>query len=89
MNCILSNPYHRNKVVKTSLFKDRMTKIDKDIRLNFFVGVFLKTFPISNVCLYGHPVVIRCEIAIDKDDKMMKDAVLDFKEIFKVDDHQL
>ena len=89
MNCILSNPYDRNKVVKTSLFNNRMTKIDKDIRLELFVGVLLKTFPISNVCLYGHPVVIKCEITIDKDDKMMMDAVLDFKKIFMVDGKQL
>ena len=89
MNCILSNPYDRNKVVKTGLFNNRMAKIDKDIRLNFFVELFLKTFPMSNVCLYGHPVVIKCEITIDKDDKMMMDAVLDFKKIFMVDDEQL
>ena len=66
-----------------------MTTIDKDIRLELFIGVFLKTFPISNVCLYGHPVVIKCEITIDKDDKMMMDAVLDFKKIFMIDGDQL
>ena len=86
MNCILSNPYDRNKVVKTGLFNNRMTKIDENIRLELFVGVFLKTFPISNVCLYGHPVVIRCEITIYEDDIMMKHAGLDFKKIFMIDD---
>ena len=89
MNCILSNPYDRNKVVKTGLFNNRMTKIDENIRLELFVGVFLKTFPISNVCLYGHPVVIRCEITIYEDDKMMKHAVEDFKKIFMINDGQL
>jgi hypothetical protein len=89
MNCILSNPYHRNKVVETGLFSDRMVKINKEIRMELFEGVFLKTFPISHSCFFGHPVVIKCEITIDKDDKMMKDAVLDFKKIFMVDDDQL
>ena len=89
MNCILSNPYHRAKVVETGLFSDRMVKIDKDIRMNFFVEVFLKTFPISNVLLYGQPVVIRCEITINRDDNMMEHAVQDFKKIFMIDDDQL
>jgi hypothetical protein len=78
MNCVLSNPYDRNKVVETDLFKDRMVKINEDIRLELFVELFLKTFPMSNVCLFGHPVVIRCEITIDKGDKMMKHAVEEF-----------
>ena len=89
MNCILSNPYHRAKVVETSLFNNRMNKIDKDIRLNYFVGLYLKTFPISNVCLYGQPVVTRCEITINRDDIMMEHAVQDFKKIFMVDNDQL
>jgi hypothetical protein len=52
-----------------------MVKIDKDIRMNFFVEVFLKTFPISNVLLYGQPVVIRCEITINRDDRDDRDDV--------------
>ncbi len=62
-----------------------MSKIDKNFRLELFVELFLKTFPMFNVCLYGHPVVIRCEITIYEDDIMMKHAVEDFKKIFMVD----
>lgn len=66
-----------------------MAKINKDIRLNFFVGVFLKTFLISNVCLYGHPVVIRCSMTINKNDFLKNSAVLDFRKIFLIEDDQL
>ncbi len=53
--------------------------------MELFVGVFQKTFPLSDVCLYEHPVVI----TIYEDDIMMKLAVLDFKKIFMVDDDHL
>ena len=66
-----------------------MSKIDKNFRLELFVELFLKTFPMFNVCLYGHPVVIRCEITIYEDDIMMKHAVEDFKKIFMIYDNQL
>ena len=66
-----------------------MIKINKDNRLNFFVGVFQKTFPMSNVCLYGHPVVIRCSMTINKNDFLKNSAVSDFRKIFMIEDDQL
>ena len=66
-----------------------MTKINKDIRLNFFVGVFQKIFPMSNVCLYGHPVVIRCSMTINRNDFLKNSAVSDFSKIFMIEDDQL
>ena len=74
---------------ETKLFKDRMCKIDKQVRLNYFICVFLKTFPISDVCLYGDPTVIRCVITIDKHEIFKNFAATDFKKIFIVDDNQL
>lgn len=66
-------------MVESNLFKDRMCKIDKQVRLDYFKCVFLKIFPISDVCMYGDPIVIRCVITIDKKETFKNLAVIDFK----------
>jgi len=76
-------------MVETNLFKDRMCKIDKQVRLDYFKCIFLKIFPISDVFIYGDPIVILCEITIDKKETFKNLAVIYFKKILVIDYDQL
>lgn len=68
MNCVLSNPFYRTKVIKSQLIKTRIAAItDRQILMDQFVGVFQKSFRHSSITIMYDKPITTCSILISAD----------------------
>ena len=89
MNCVLSNPFYRIKVIESKLIKDRIASItDTQILMDLFISVFQKSFSHSSITKYDYPVS-KCFIDIGSEDMMEFDWIRQLKDLFMLSNYQV
>jgi hypothetical protein len=82
VNCVLSNPFYREKVIQSHLIKKRITAIaDRQILMDQFLGVFQKSFCYSSITKYHYPVK-KCSIIIGIEDQIEMEWIHKLKDLF-------
>jgi hypothetical protein len=89
VNCVLSNPFYRMKVLESKLIKDRIATItDRQILIDQFTRIFRKTFRYSSITMYDEPVT-KCSIQISDEDVIEKKWILELKDLLMLADDQI
>ena len=89
MNCVLSNPFYRIKVIESKLIKDRIASItDRQILMDLFIIVFQKSFSHSSITKYNYPVS-KCFIEIGSEDMMELDWIHQLKDLLTLSDDEI
>jgi hypothetical protein len=82
VNCVLSNPFYRLKVIQSDLIKKRIADItDRQILMDQFILVFQKSFYYSSITKYHYPVK-KCSIIIGIEDQIEMEWIRKLKDLF-------
>ena len=90
VNCILSNPFYRSKVVESNLIQWRITTIsNKQVLFDQFISIVLKTFPHSSSTTCGNPVTMFTLLIGGADYMNEGQWLVQLKCLFKLSDEQV
>jgi len=87
VNCVLSNPFYREKVIKSPLIKKRIAAItDRQILMDQFLGVFQKSFRNSSITIMYDKPITKCSILISAADMIEVEWIHQLRDLLMLSD---
>jgi hypothetical protein len=87
VNCVLSNPFYREKVILSHLIKERIAAItDRQIVMDQFLGVFQKSFRNSSITIMYDKPITKCSILISAVDKIEVEWIHQLRDLLRLSD---
>lgn len=87
MNCVLSNPFYREKVIQSHLIKKRIAAIsDRRLLMDQFLGVFQKSFRNSSITIMYDKSITKCSILVSAADKIEVEWIHQLRDLLMLSD---